>query len=206
VIGRPEAEIRDPVAPDGRGLDSLRRRWRRFSDDLRLFRYRPAMGLAAALAVLLVVLLPRLSGPPGSDRLRWLPTSFNDARFRASTASVPSRAFEEGLDAYSRRDLRRAIRSLEEAQVSEPLETIRRVYLGSALAWSGRFPEAVDVLQDVSDPALPDPWGSEARWTLWVALKGMGRASTADSLLSVLVEEPGDVGQRARAESESETE
>jgi hypothetical protein len=206
VIGRPEEEIRDPAALDGRGPGSVGHGWGRFFDGLRPFRYRPATGLVAALAVLLAVLLPRLSGSPESDHLRWLPTSFNDARFRASTASVPSRAFEEGLQAYSRHDLKRAIRNLEEAQVSEPLETIRRVYLGSALAWSGRFPEAVDALQDVADPALPDPWGSEARWTLWVALMGTGRASTADSLLSVLAEEPGEVGRRARAQSESGTE
>jgi hypothetical protein len=78
------------------------------------------------------------------------------------------------------------------------LEGVRAVYLGSALALSGRYGEAADVLRGVSLTAIPDPWGREARWTLYVALVECGRGQAADSLLKSLAEEPGEIGRRAR--------
>jgi len=103
-----------------------------------------------------------------------------------------------GLQAYEARDLDNAIELLAGQEAAGLQETIRRIYLGSALALKGRSAEAVSVLRTVRAQTLPDPWGSEARWTLYVVLRECGSQSAADSLLRVLARERGQVGERAR--------
>ena len=58
--------------------------------------------------------------------------------------------------------------------------------------------EAVEALEEVSFRQVPGRWGIESYWTLYVALKRSGQASRADSLLKVLGDKPGELGERAR--------
>jgi hypothetical protein len=76
---------------------------------------------------------------------------------------------------------------------------VRRVYLGSALAFQGRYQQAVECLSPLRESVIPDPWGTEARWTLCVALYGAGERGAADSLLSVLSKVDESARIRARA-------
>ncbi len=151
----------------------------------------------AAAAVLVILLWPR-GGPPGSEQLTWLPVTEENIRFRWAPQEGIDSILVAGLEAYETQDLERATRLLKDASAEGEMELIRKMYLGSALAWQGRYAEAVRILSEVSDPALPDPWGSEARWTLYVALRASGHESRADSLLRRLAEESGEVALRAR--------
>ncbi len=163
---------------------------------------RPRLRLVpvAVVALLLVILLR-----PGPDTslLHPLPAASEDTHFRASaaasSAAASSEELEAGLDAYAAEDFKRAVELLESTTTSGSLETLRKIYLGSALAWNGRYHEAVTVLEGVAEPVLPDPWGGEARWTLYVSLRKTGRGARADSLLKILAGEPGEVGERARS-------
>ena len=188
-------ESTEPPAEEERpGLwDSLRR----LIGSFRRPQVQLAGGLVTVAAVVLLLIVPRQPAGPDLAELHWLPGHSEDLSFRA----VPEAAgpdFTEGLEAYAQRDLDGAIESLEKTEVTGTLDTVRRIYLSSALAWDGQYEKAVEILRAVSTPAVPDPWGSEARWSLYVALKGSGRTTSADSLLRVLSEEPGEVGERAR--------
>ncbi|GEM_PF-3228318 len=200
VIERPTPEIPGQVEAGGGMWNALGRRWAGFVEGFRRPQYRWAGGLVVAVAVLLLVLVPRFGGLSGGDGLVWLPNSFDDARYRSSSPGVLDGDLASGLEAYANRDIDRAIRFLGRAEASGALETVRKVYLGSALAWKGEYERAADVLEGVASRALPDPWGREAWWTLYVALKKSGRTAEADSLLSVLAAEPGDIGDRALSE------
>jgi Flp pilus assembly protein TadD len=103
-----------------------------------------------------------------------------------------------GLEAYSDRDLPRAVDLLERARVTTELELLRQVYLGNALAMNGDYETAARVLRKLAGRDMPDPWGSVSRWTLYVSLKESGAEEAADSLLPQLAREPGSVGERAR--------
>lgn len=160
-------------------------------------RFRLAVCLGVVAAALLLVIWSGRQGAPDVPLPHWLPTHFEKTRSRTAGAAVPNEELAAGLEAYAAQDLKRAIGMLEKAQVSEQLEMVRRIYLGSALAWSGKYAEAAAVLKAIPR-TLPDPWGSEALWTLHIALKGSGREAAADSLLRSLAEEPGEIGERAR--------
>jgi TolA-binding protein len=187
----PEGARQDRPSRTGR---LLKDRWEDFLGSMRRPRFQLAWIPVAAAAVLLFIVL---KPDPGTEMLQQLPTSFEGTRFRASVAAS-SAEFEAGLEAYAARDFKRASQLLGKATTSGPLETVRRVYLGSALAWRGKHEEAAKVLEDVALPTLPDPWGVEARWTLYVSLRETGQEAKADSLLRVLAKEAGPVGDRAR--------
>ena len=122
-------------------------------------------------------------------------------------ALIPSRGADDpfsqellaGLEAYSRDDLGLSVLLLDKAQVTGQLETLRRLYLGSALARQGEYVRAARLLRNMAITELPDPWSMEGRWTLYVALKGSGETTAADSLLTVLRQDAGELGARARA-------
>lgn len=156
-----------------------------------------ASGLVVAAAIVVLLVLPRQPSGPDFAELHWLPGHSEDLLFR-TVLEAAGPDFKEALEAYSRRDLNRAIDALERTNVTGILDAIRLIYLGSALTWDGQYEKAVEILTEVSAPAIPDPWGSEARWSLYVALKGSDQVASADSLLRVLSEEPGEVGARAR--------
>ena len=145
---------------------ALARRWIEFAQGFRRPRYQLAGGLAVAVALLVLIVLPEFRELPGGDGLVWLPSSFEDARFRSSSPDVVEGDLALGLEAYANRDIDRAIDLLNRAETSGALETVRKVYLGSAFAWKGEYEKAAEILEGVASRSLPDPWGSEAWWTL----------------------------------------
>jgi hypothetical protein len=106
--------------------------------------------------------------------------------------------FSASLEAYDRGEFERAAEFLRDARASGPVETFRSIYLGSALAWTGDYAGAVEVLEEVPFDLVPDPWSGEARWTLFVSLRGAGNVARADSLLEELKLDSGVIGERAR--------
>ncbi len=159
---------------------------------------RLATGLVAASVALLLLIGPGVRRAPLVQPLPWLPEIGHSIQARSSLAGAASVELSAGLDAYAAHDAGGAVRLLRRAQASGSLETVRKIYLGSALALEGRYEESVEVLRDTATPDLPDPWGSEVRWTLFVALRSAGYTADADSLWRVLRGEPGEVGERAR--------
>jgi hypothetical protein len=159
---------------------------------------RLATGLAAASVALLLLVGPGLRRAPLVQPLPWLPEIGRSIQARSPLAGAASAELAAGLEAYAAHDAGGAVRLLSSAQASGSLETVRKIYLGSALALEGRYEECVEVLRDTATPDLPDPWGSEVRWTLFVALRSAGYTAGADSLWQVLRGDPGEVGERAR--------
>ncbi len=168
-----------------------------FFERLRAALWPTRLGFAtAAAALLLLVVLPRTLRDTPTDLLRSIPRPGEELQLRIGSGGSPE--LSVAIDAYDRGDLDNAVHMLQELELAEPLESLRRVYLGNALARSGEYARAVDALESIPFDLVPDPWSSEARWTLYVALLEDGRAGGADSLLRVIAKEPGDVGDRAR--------
>lgn len=104
---------------------------------------------------------------------------------------------ENGIGAYGEDRLDAAIPLLESAETDGVLDLVRRAYLGSALARSERWEEAIVALDDVVERPLPDPWRTEARWARAVALRETGRIDEARAALESLAAENGPASQRA---------
>ena len=152
------------------------------------------LAAAAALLVVFVIRAPERPIPAG-----WLPPASDLMRIRGSGPTAEPELVA-GLAAYARHDLPTAIAHLR-TPVDDPRDdNFRKVYLGCALAASGSFREAADVLGQTVGfiDFIPDPWSGEARWSLYIALRGSGRRASADSLRRVLAAEPGLIGDRAR--------
>ncbi|MBU1702088.1 MAG: hypothetical protein KJ970_20165 [Candidatus Eisenbacteria bacterium] len=178
--------------------DQISRTWKGLLSILKRPRNQFGAALVVATAALLLVIWSQHEDADTASDLYWLPRSSQEMQFRSGSGDAIHEILADGLDAYAHRDLKSAIQHLESAQAMGHLETVRKVYLGSALAMSRRYGEAAELLNSVSSRSLPDPWGSEARWTLYIALKKSGRTSLADSLLNVLAAETGAIGDRAR--------
>lgn len=189
----PDAEAK-PSAP----RNPLRDVWNRIADAFRSPRLRLAGGLVAAAVTVLIILIPLRKDDGGIAQPHWLPGYSEDLQFRAMIEATADEDLAAGLQAYADRDLDQAVQALEKAETSGTMEKVRKVYLGSALALSGNHTRAIEILESVAARTLPDPWGSEACWSLYVALNESGRAVSADSLLRVLSGESGSVGDRAR--------
>jgi hypothetical protein len=127
-----------------------------------------------------------------------LPAFSEDVRFRAVVETGSLQALTDGLEAYANRDFERAIDLIGTARVPSQYEDFKRIYLASSLAWTKRFGEAVEILEKVPIEMLPEPWRGEAGWTLYVSLKESDQKAPADSVLNILAQSPGDVGERAR--------
>ena len=156
------------------------------------------LGLAAGTAaVLWMTLTPSPQPDLGDLPLPWLPPLGDDVRFRHAAPKL-GEDLVAGLEAYAERELSRAIPRLREAEASGPSDAYRRIYLGNALAQTRRYGEAAAVLEPIPFHLVPEPWAGEGRWTLYVALRGAGQKARADSLLRELVEDSGEVGDRAR--------
>lgn len=173
---------------------------------LRAWLTRPKFGFALSLAIaasLLFFLAPRLMRKDADLRstILALPTETEEVRRRAGETDAPSPAFADALIAYERGDLGAAVELLDTLRAEREWELLRRLYLGNALARLGRHEDAARALRPVATPNVPDPWGAEARWTFYVALRESRRASSADSLLRLLSRESGALGARARAEA-----
>ncbi len=173
-------------------------KWRRLRFVAGRPRLRWAFGLAAAVTVVFLALWPVVQPAPDSSLLQVLPSYAADVRFRDAVDALDNADLTAGLQAYAAGDLGQAIELLGRAEVTGPIDTVRKLYLGNALAFEGQFHRAVQVLENEASGTLPDPWGSEARWTLFVALRASQRQASADSVLKVLAAEPGEIGDRAR--------
>ncbi len=180
-----------PVPTEDRSLAGLFRRRRTWGF---------TFGAVAAAALLLLWLLPDRG--LRDHRLQWLPAVEKLQHVRAEGGGALDADLLGGLDAYGRRDMPRAIRLLSTAQAQPPYDQLRQVYLSSALAWRGDYTEAAEILAPLPLESIPDPWGAEAMWTLYIAWRECDRFAEAESLLHHLREMPGGVGARAQAEDE----
>ena len=162
---------------------------------IRHLRWTAAAPLAAAAVLAFALIWPRTSLPDLSNSA--LPAPNVELRQRDAMA-LGDEVLTSGFQAYVHGDYVRAAALFEDAAPSPDLAPVRDVYLGSALARSGRLSDAKRVLESVPARTLPDPWGSEARWTLCVTYARLGEQARADSLLADLAAETGAVGDRAR--------
>ncbi len=182
-----------------RGADLRRPAWRDLLRGLRWPRLAWALSLAGAVALCVVFLWPRHPGTPESVPLYWIAPMGEGTLQRSTEQGALSPALAEALAAYDAHNLPRAIELLSQARAGdENGETFRKIYLGSALAMSGRYEEAVSVLGALPLESAPNPWGMEAHWTLYASLKASGREASADSLLRRLAQGERSIGERAR--------
>jgi len=161
--------------------------------------WRAVAGGLAAAAVLLVVYLLALRPAPGPLPVTPLPVSFDAPVLLADLPGAEVDQLQDGLTAYAAGDYRRASECLEQKAGGGQIETYRLVYLGSALAFRGRYRESASVLRALPRRTIPNPWGSHVAWTLHEALRRSGQEESADSLLHVLAAGLGPDGDRARA-------
>lgn len=159
-----------------------------------------AGAVAAAVVIFLAVTVIRgpISRRSGKAGPEWLPTPDAGLVLRGDEDGAPPPDLVRGLEAYAAHDLDRAILLLGSARSPGTLDLARRAYLGNALTHRGEYEAAIDVLAPLRDEPLPDPWGSESRWSLFIALRGAGRNGPAAELLEALARQPGEVGERAR--------
>ena len=163
--------------------------------------FRLAGGLAAAALAILLVVWPPAGEDPMISGLRPLPPYSFQLQSRLPSATGAEGDLARGLEAYDNRDFALAIVLLTRAEAppDDPVSaTVRRIYLGSALAWQRRPAEAVAVLTPVPFARVPERWGNEAHWTLFLALQASNRVAAADSLLQILAGKSGEIGERAR--------
>lgn len=180
--------VLEPRAVAARGMSGRRPSWWQ------------AGTVAAVAAIALIVLIPwpRASSPLTAE-LRRLPTDIEFTKVRSATTLDRDPHLLKGIRAYGEALDGRAVAELERARPAAEEEPVRRVYLGSALAFQGRYQQAVECLSPLRESVIPDPWGTEARWTLCVALYGAGHRNAADSLLNVLAQVDEAARNRARA-------
>jgi len=167
---------------------------------------RPVYTAAAVFAaVVLVVTLFRMSGAPDGPELFLLTPVPADLMFRAETVQPPPYQLHAGLDAYRESNFELATELLagtlelpETGGDGDTWRSLAKIYLGSALAWTGQVDGAVSILEPVVSDWIPEPWRGEGRWTLYVCLERAGREARADSMLRVMANEQNIVGERAR--------
>jgi hypothetical protein len=159
-----------------------------------------ALVAAGALAALIgVLVLPGLAQRRALVHVHWLPGSEAEVTTRDLSASLPDSLIRVGLEAYARHDLGAARQRLEAAHGRGQLELVRRIYLANIMARQGDHQEAIALLESVPFRLVPEPWSSESRWTLAASLRASGDQHRADSLVEAISQEPGPVGDRARA-------
>lgn len=161
---------------------------------------RPAVAVAAvaAAAVALFVILPTQRHDSMSQLLHPMADLGEEVHLRSDSQTGQGEEIQKGIKAYLDGDLRGAVNLLGNAAATGQLDNLRRVYLGSAYARLGEYDRAVQVLETVPFISVPDPWGGEGRWTLYVACRALGRDQEAESILEELAREPGEFGDRAR--------
>lgn len=161
------------------------------------FSWAMATGVAA-LAVFAVTWFRPSKNVVYPTTAEWLTPASGPASVRRSDPTQRDAALTAGLEAYDRRDLTTAIEALSAARATGSLETMRRIFLGSALTHSGDYRGAVEALSGCGLENVPEPWRGESEWTLLVALHQARDDAAADSLLRTLAAENSSVGARAR--------
>jgi len=126
-----------------------------------------------------------------------LPAVDRDALRLTRSAAGADSLVPEGIEAYGRGDLARAVALLGSARAEGALEAMRGCYLASAQLAGGDARAALVTLEGVDESALPDPWYDENRWTRLVALDRLGRRATADSLARAIAAGSGPAAERA---------
>jgi hypothetical protein len=146
--------------------------------------------LAVAACVAFVLLLL-----PEPDRPQyWMPRETDVSGPRSAPGAA---AHVAAFDAYDAHD---ADRSVELFEVDPPQERYARFVYASALLNAGRAADARRELDALRVASLPEPARRRARWMLYLAHRALGEDGAAEELLATLVDEPGDVGELARAE------
>lgn len=155
------------------------------------------VSLAAAACVSVALLLPAHFGARTEPARPWLPDPGDLIVVRDE--GLLSAELRDGLLAYANRDLEVAGRLLAAGATAGPGDQMRRVYLADVMLRTGRPGDALRGLRSVRLSDLPEPWCSEARWMLMLALRRSGETARADSMLRALATAPGVLGARARA-------
>lgn len=178
-------------APAARPTAPPRRSW--------AFRWRAAwagIGLVGAVAAVLLLFLRSDEPRPADTASYWIPADREVVRLRAGIRL--DEGIEAGLRAYRERDTTTAIARLQDARTDGAYDVLRRIYLGSALLNDGRADEAAAALGDLSMFTIPEPWRSDARWILALALLESGREDQARTPLEALASGDGPLAERAR--------
>lgn len=157
-----------------------------------------AAGLIAVVGVTAALWLSARQRAPAGGPVAWLPSPEANVLTRDSSEAPPDPRIVEGLAAYRLHDAATARRLLERSRAQGALEQVRRLYLGNADLQLGQPGAALDVLESVDLGEVPEPWRSEAEWSLSLAYSRTGRTRAADSLWQLLSDRPGEVGERAR--------
>lgn len=156
--------------------------------------------VAAAAALALLFFGPALWQPRQEVLEYWLPVDQPEALLRSSPPSEQAGEFLAALEAYRARDARKALELLQNARVEKDEVALRDLYLASALVLIERYTEADSVLQRLEIRTLPQPWRRQARWVQYIAFRKSAQSDRAAEILESLVDEPGDIGERARRE------
>jgi hypothetical protein len=160
-----------------------------------------ALSLGTLAAALLVVLLAhghRVNEPEPY----WIPVGDQERTILRSDPGDAGATIDDVLRAYVDRDAATAVdqlRKMGTADRSHTANTLRDLYLASALVNCGHAAEGLDVLRQPTVANMPRPWRLYARWVTFLALSDTGRKDEAMSLLEELSAEPGPVGDLARS-------
>lgn len=160
------------------------------------------LGLAVAAAVVIVVALGTLRFA-NHRRIAdyWIPVSSETTTLRSPSDSQHN--VSRALRSYQEHDAAAAVeelRALKPPANDVAVSSLRDLYLASALVNAGRAPEGLAMLDRLSLDSLPAQWRYEAQWVRYVALRRTGRNPDARAWLEKLVNEPGEIAARSRAE------
>lgn len=172
--------------------------WSDLLASLREQRTAGLFALAATAAAVILIFVPSWFGGSEELRLDQLPPFVSNVHPRHGLADISGEDFVVGLEAYASADYTRAISLLKQAHVAEDHEIFRRIYLGNALAWSGKYSQAVASLKSLPFTVIPDPWGGMGALTLYIAYRELGETAQADSIRNILMKRPGSIGDRVR--------
>lgn len=188
-----------------RGVAGVRERFRARGEAVRRGRparsrplARPLRLLVPAFAVVAALAFWMTRDNDAPAGFPWLPDASSLVVTRDGGSDTGDAKLREGLAAYARRDAAAAIEALGRASASGAFESVRRVYLGSALAQAGRAEEAAVILERTPFESLPEPWRSEGGFTLAALWRDAGNAAAADSLFGIVAKGEGPAAARAK--------
>jgi len=162
-----------------------------------------AAAAVVVAAVVVAVLAPRLARLPANDSATyWMPAEPELVTLRTRDSNDRLRILSSGIEAYERHRLDEAVRLLRDVDAEAPndqYKIIANLYLASALVNMRKYDEAVSSFPMIDLEYLPYRWRQQARWILFNAHEALGHEQEALELLEPLLDDSGDLGQRARA-------
>lgn len=165
---------------------------------------RPAILVPAAIAAAAVVLVVAV-GLLVVDHEDSVPDYWIPITGEAVILRTVDDAMTDALRAYQAHDAKAAVEELRAFTPSSDdptASTLRDVYLASALVNAGRPSEGLELLKSPTLNYLPGQWRGHAQWVRYVALRRTDKDKEADEVLDALGAEPGEMGDKARAELE----